>query len=316
MLRAREVGMLGGDRINRMLDAYGFDDAAKLLLDCGYPDMSEMSTTQIDSVLEKHRFNVFNEIANYKYAWDILDLFRIRYDYHNVKVLVKSTGANVNAAYLLSSSGRIGTKELNEAFITGQRSDLPYPLAAAMGSAAGILSRTGNPQLSDIELDKAYFAELTSLAERLKDSFISGYVRLLIDSANLRMTIRTARIGRDKGFLLAALIPGGSIGVERIALSYEENVPIPFTDDTLVHAVRLGAEAMAGGAQTLFELACDNAVLHYVTTTTFISFGPAPVIAYLAKLEWEITVIRMILMGKYTGISSDVIRERLRDCYV
>jgi V/A-type H+-transporting ATPase subunit C len=84
----------------------------------------------------------------------------------------------------------------------------------------------------------------------------------------------------------------------------------------LEEAARLGAEAAKGGTQTLFELACDNAALKYFDGTYFISFGPEPVFAYLAKLEWEITAIRMILTGKLTGISTDVIRERLRECHV
>ena len=316
MLRAREVGMLGEEKIDRMLDAPGFDDAAKLLIDCGYPDMSGMSMSQIDGVLENYRSEVFNEISKYGYALDVLDLFRIKYDYHNVKVLVKSMGANIEAAYLLSGSGRISAKELSDAFMADELRDLPPPVASSIISATGILSRTGNPQLADIEVDKAYFSELLSLAYKHKRDFIIGYVRMLIDSANLRITVRSARTHRDKDFLLSTLIPGGSVNIDQIASSYDENTPMPFTADALEHAVRLGFDAMKGGAQTLFELACDNAVLHYVTNTTFIGFGPAPVIAYLAKLEWEITVVRMILTGKYTGIAPDVIRERLRDCHV
>ena len=316
MLRARETVMLREDKINRMLEAPGFDDAAKLLLDCGYPDMAGMNMVQIENVLQKRRTDSYYEISNYEYALDILNLFRIKYDYHNIKVLVKSMGANIDATYLLSDSGRIGAKELNEAFITGQRADLPRPVASAMSSAVGILSRTGNPQLADIKIDKSYFGELLSLAESLKNDFIIGYVRLQIDSANLRTTVRSVRTGRSKDFLAGALIRGGSVDIEQIASSYDDDAIAPFSDDALGSAVRLGAEAMEGGAQTMFELACDNAILHYVTNTVFISFGPAPVVAYLAKLEWEITVVRMILTGKLTGISPDTIRERLRDCHV
>ena len=316
LLRSREVGMLRSEKIERMLDAPGFDDAAKFLIDSGYPDMSGMSMSQIDGMLENHRFEIFQEISNYDYALDVLDLFRLKYDYHNVKVLVKSAGANIDAAYLLSASGRIDIKTLSDAFVSEQRGDLPPLVAGAMDSAVGILSRTGNPQLADIEIDKAYYKELTLLADKLKEEFITGYIRLLIDSANLRIAVRSARTGRTKDFLSSTLIPGGSVDPKQIASAFEDSSDLPFTGDALENAARLGSDAMKGGAQTLFELACDNAVLNFVTNTLFISFGPAPVIAYLAKLEWEITVVRMILTGKYTGIAPDVIRERLRECHV
>ena len=315
-LRAREVGMLGEEKINRMLEASGFDDAAKLLIDCGYPDMSEMSMSDIDSILETRRGDVFREIANYDYALDVLDLFRLKFDYHNVKVLVKSRGAKTEASHLLSDCGRVGTKKLSEAFASGELGDLPTPIAATMEEASGILARTSNPQLSDIEIDKTYYAELSALAEKLGEDFITAYVRLLIDSANLRITIRSSRTGRSSDFLMDTLIKGGSVGIDEIVSSYDEKAEPPFADGALLEAVKLGEEAMKGGAQTGFELACDNAVLSEVTDTQYISFGPAPVVAFLAKLEWEITTVRMILTGKINGISSDVIRERLRECHV
>ena len=316
LLRAREVRMLGQDKIDRMLDSPGFPDAAKMLLDCGYPDMSDMNMTDIDSILEKHRSDAFAELSGFGYALDVLNLFRIKYDYHNVKVLVKSMGVHVNADHLLSASGRVDIKVLSDAHVLNQLGDLPPYVAAAIESATGILSRTGNPQLSDIEIDKAYFSELSSISSSLKETFIKGYVRLLIDSANLRTIVRSARVGRGNDFLLSALIEGGSVSIEQLFSSFSESAASPLKDEYLEHAVSLSYDAMKGGDQTVFELACDNAILRYVTNTLFIGFGPAPIMAYLAKLEWEITVVRMILTGKYTGISSDVIRERLRECHV
>jgi V/A-type H+-transporting ATPase subunit C len=170
--------------------------------------------------------------------------------------------------------------------------------------------------LADIEIDKTYFGEMLAHAESLKDDFVTGYIRLLIDSANLRIAVRSVRTGRDADFLKLALIGGGDVGADAIEAAYGDSSTAPFSGGELDDAARLGAEALKGGTQTLFELACDNAALRYFNATIFIGFGPAPVLAYLAKLEWEITAARMILTGKLTGIAPDVIRERLRDCHV
>ena len=316
MIRAREVRMLGIDRINRMLEASGFDDAAKTLVDCGYPDMSTMGMSQIDAVLENCRNELFDEFAYYAYVLDILDLFRMKYDYHNAKVLVKSEGAQIEADYLLSDSGRIESQLLREAFLTNEYDGVAPAIAQAIENAVGVLSRTADPQLADIEIDKAYFSELITHGKKMKNKFISEYIRFLVDSANLRIFVRSARTGKNADFLIGTLIADGSLSIEQMASSYEEGTIPPYTDEAFALPVRLAAEAMGGGSQTAFELACDNAVLQYVTNTKFISFGPAPIITYFAKLEWELTVIRMILTGKYSGIPADVIRERLRECYV
>ena len=42
MLRAREPKLLSREKAERMLDAATFEDAAKLLTDCGYEDLSQM----------------------------------------------------------------------------------------------------------------------------------------------------------------------------------------------------------------------------------------------------------------------------------
>ena len=316
MLRYRETLMLSKEKIDRMLDAREYDDAAKVIIDCGFPDMSGMSAGEIEATLQKRRSDVFYELGNNENSRGLTDLFRMKYDYHNVKVLVKSAGTKENASSMLSSSGRLSAEEISEAYLTGERGDLPPPIAAAIESASGILSRTGNPQLSDIEIDKTYFEELLTLAESLDDGFITDYIKLLIDSANIRIVVRSMRTGRDADFLHTALIPGGSVGITEIDAAFEADPLLPFAGGSLHEAVQLGSEAIKGGTQTMFELACDNTALKYFDGTIFISFGPAPVFAYLAKLEWEITAVRMILTGKLTGISPDVIRERLRDCHV
>ncbi|MCL2125521.1 MAG: V-type ATPase subunit [Oscillospiraceae bacterium] len=316
LLRTRETSMLKSDKIDRMLDAQGADDAAKLLIDCGYPDMSGMNADMVEVVLQKRRADIYYELSAYEYARALLDLFRAKYDYHNAKTLVKAAGAGIDATRLLSASGRIDAAAMNEAFAADRVGDLPPPVAEAISGAAGILSRTGSPQLADIEIDKAYYAELASLVKTMKNDFIAGYISLLIDSANLRIAVRSSRTGRDGAFLQSALIPGGNVGIEQIVAAYNDGALDAFAGDRLAQAVGLGMEIMRGGSQTQFERACDDAVLLYVTDTAFISFGPAPVVAYLAKLEWEITVVRMILTGKMTGISKDVIRERLRECHV
>ena len=63
MLRARENKMLTRDKAERILDAGSFEEAAKLLSDCGYEDMSQMSAKDIEGALARRRDAVFTELA-------------------------------------------------------------------------------------------------------------------------------------------------------------------------------------------------------------------------------------------------------------
>ena len=170
---------------------------------------------------------------------------------------------------------------------------------------------SGNPQLADFILDRAYFSELTRLAQEIGDGFISGYVRMLIDSANVRIAVRAQSIEGSAGQLASALIPGGTVDPDEVRRSMESR-------DALVqlYANTMFAEAVQKEGMTAFELAADNAVNAFLADSELVSFGPAAIAGYLAAVENEITAIRIILTGRLMGIDPKLLRERLRESYV
>ena len=316
MLRAREAGMLSRERMDRMLAAPSFQEAAKLLCDCGYEDMSACSASGVDEALTRRRAAVFAELAGMSPHSEVVDIFRVKYDYHNLKTLVKAKAMGVDGGHILSDCGRVPAEKLAEA-VSGEEGlgSLPEDMAAAYEAAESIINRTANPQLADFELDRRYFAELGALAAESGSAFLAGYVRVLIDSANLRAAVRTVRMGKDRAFMLSAMVPGGSLDCEILAKAAEsaDSLAAAFNATPLEKAAQLGAQALRGGAMTAFELECDNAVSAYLAGAKMIPFGVEPVAEYLALIECEITAARMILTGRLAGIEADVIRERLRD---
>ena len=316
LLRARELRMLSRDKAERMLDAPGFEDAAKMLTESGYEDMSQMTVKQIETALSERRAAVFHELETLVPDTAALDLFRLKYDYHNAKVLIKSEAMHRNDASLLSNSGRIAPDVMQKRFQEDRLRDLPGELGSASEEGRVLLSRSANPQLSDFLLDKAYFHEMNALAEALDSDFARGYVALLADSTNLRSAVRILRMGKDIGYLREALVSGGSVSEERLIQGISgEGLASVFAGTALSKAAQLGADAVSGGTLTAFELACDNAVAGYLADAKLCSFGEESVIAYLAGTENELTAVRMILTGRLSGVPSDTIRERLRDLY-
>jgi Mg2+/Co2+ transporter CorB len=79
MLRAREPRLLSGDRAGRMLDAASFEEAAKLLTDCGYPDLSQAGAAQIEEALTLRRSQTLDELEKLCPERAIVDFFRMKY---------------------------------------------------------------------------------------------------------------------------------------------------------------------------------------------------------------------------------------------
>ena len=205
---------------------------------------------------------------------------------------------------------------LIQAYAEDSWRDVPPTLAGAIRDARTTLARTGNPQLADMGLDKAYFAEMLALTGALSTDFYAGYVRLTIDIANLRSAVRCIRGHMDEGLLRTAVIEGGNVSPERVCRAYAEGVTEVFHDRTLARCAELGQQAVDGAPLAAFERACDNVLTEYLTGAKQVPFGPEVAVAYLASLEAEITAARMVLLGKRGGLEPEALRERLRESYV
>jgi len=314
-IRSMERSLLTPSRMERMLQAPGAEECVQVLTELGYPPFDAAGESGLNGALAQYRTEMFHDLSRYMPDPSVLDVFRLKYDYHNLKTIVKSRGADVQS--LLVDAGRIGTDDMLVKYRQSGKWDfLPSPMKGAAAEADRILAETGDPQRSDFALDKAYFAEMLSLARASGSDFLVSYVRTLIDAANLRSAVRTERMHRPGTFLQQVLFDGGSVSVNRILGEINGGVAALYRPTPLREAAVLGEEAVAGGSLTVFEKACDNALLSKIGEARAIPFGVEVVVGYIAARENEFAAIRTILSGRAAGLDADTIRERLRDCYV
>lgn len=318
LLRARQANMLTGEMLEQMLDSGSFQEAARTLAEAGWPDMSAMEGKEIDKVLAERRNGIFADVGGMCPQSEVVDFFRIRYDYHNAKALIKGEGAGVKAGSLISDAGRVPGDKLEKAFLEDDYRSVSTFLGSAMREAKAVLARTDNPQMADFIIDKAYFAEMKVLADGLGNAFAGDYVKLNIDIANLRTAVRCVRMQKNSEFLESVLISGGTVSPQRLvqAVFSGEGLQGVFVSSVFQNAVSLGNEAMKGGRLTSFELECDNVINRFVTGAKMKGFGPEAVIGYMAAEENNITAVRMILSGLLAGIEPERLKERLRETYV
>lgn len=317
-IRALERSLLTRERMERMLDAPTPADAAKVLVECGYPEAEEVTVDSVNQMLSQARQRTFDDLYLFAPDRNIIDVFRVKYDYHNAKVLLKSEARGVDAGALLVDTGRVSPQELREHVRASDFRGLPGHLAGAIAQARDTLGSTGDPQLSDFVLDRAYFEDMFDLARASGSAFLEGYVRINIDVANLKSLVRTLRMGKDVDFLRGVLFSGGNVDVPRIIAAVNAGTPIPelYTASALREAAELGNSAIAGASLTPFEKLCDDAVMAYIGDARYVAFGEAPLVAYLAARESEFTAVRIIMTGRLADLPADVIRERLREPYV
>lgn len=317
-VRALEASLLTHERMTRMLEAPSAEDAAKILSECGYPEMVPLNAKTIQETLAAEHRKVFADLAAFVPDPALIDVFKVRYDYHNVKVLLKAEATQSESASLLMDLGRVPVRELTEKLNASDLRGIPATLQGAIMQARETLGTTRDPQLADFVLDQAYYIDMFQIAKKGESSFLEGFVRISIDAANLRTAVRTLRMGKNAEFLRDILFPGGNVDTTRVltAASAGGSLADLFGLSPLKEAAEAGATALSGGRLTQFEKLCDNAVTTYLKSAKYVAFGEAPVIAYLAAKEAELTAIRIILTGRMSALPADIIQERLRDSYV
>lgn len=316
-LRARERNLLTAARMERMIDAPTPADAVKVLQEIGYGEFSPDSDRQLNAALAQEREKLFADL--YRFAPDraVVDVFKVKYDYHNVKALLKSQAMGLNGERLLLDAGRFPAGDLTRAVAEGRWDALPQELGKAAAEAYEVLSATGDPQLADFTLDRAYYREMLALAEASHSRLLTDYVRASIDAANLRSAVRTVRMKKGGDFLRKVLFEGGQVSTDAVvAAALGGSLEDPYRATALRHAAQLGAEAARGGSLTGFEKACDDAVTSVAAGAKGVPFGVEAVIGYLVAKEIEFTAVRIIMSGRMAGIGGDTIRERLREAYV
>ena len=282
-VRAMETTLLTAERMERLLEARSDEEVSKLLQDCGYPELDAARPEAMDAVLSQAREELLTDLGDGAPDPRYIDIFKLKYDYHNAKAILKAAAMGTSPDRMLMDMGRIGAAR--------------------------------DPQLSDIVLDRWMYRDMAQVAEDTGSQFLRGYVETQIDAANLRALIRTLRMGKNADFLAGVLFESGT--VEPAAILAAANHPAGGLNEIygptrFAQAAEAGEAALKGGSLTEFEKRCDDAVSDYLAGAQMIPFGEAPLLAYLAARETEYTNIRILLMGRAAGLSPEVIRSRLR----
>ncbi len=316
-LHSRERDLLTAARMERMIEAPTAEEAVKVLQEIGYGEFPSVTEQALSAALAQEQEKLFQDLYRFVPDKAVVDVFKVKYDYHNLKALLKARAMKLDGGRLLLDAGRVPAADMQRAVTEGDYGSLPEALRKAAEEAGEVLSTTGDPQLSDFVLDRAYYAEMLSAAKETGSEFLTRYVQATIDAANLRGAVRTLRMKKGADLLKKVLVPGGTIQPETVqAAALAGNLEELYRPTELRSAAELGTAAAQGGSLTAFEKACDDAVTSVAAKAKSVPFGVEAVISFLAAKEIEFTAVRIIMSSRMAGIGGDTIRERLREAYV
>ena len=314
-IKALERNLLTRERLRAFAVAKTDEEALKVLQDAGW---QIQSLTDAEGAIAARREETLTLL--YRYAPDrrVIDLFRLKYDYHNAKVCVKAAAQGLEAPELYSGAGTVPPRELETALRDKQPGSVPQELYDAAVAAEDLLARTRDPQQSDMLLDGAQARRMLALAQESGSKFLKTYVQIYIDGCNLRIAVRAARAGKDGTFARRAFIEGGTVAPDRLRQELTpELIHKLFGRGPLSDAADAAAEALGGSESlALLDKCCDDALMEHLKSTRLMPFNEAQVAAYLLAVENELTAVRMLLAGRKAQLPEERLLERLRESYV
>ena len=133
-VRVLEKKLLTKNKLDRMIDAETPEEVLKLLGDTEYSqNMSDIQNAQdYEVILKRETERVFNLVRELSNDTEIVDILSLKYDYHNLKVLLKGRLSGNDFSYLLMDAGTQKADKLKLRFDTKHYSEFPDEFSKAI----------------------------------------------------------------------------------------------------------------------------------------------------------------------------------------
>jgi len=190
-VRSVEKNMLTRERAEKMIDAKTIEDALRVLDDINYAyGIEAVAPNNYEELLTGEHKKTYDFITSVAPELKYFNMFLYPYDFHNLKVIMKAEYLGMDFSDTLVDTGTIDLKVLKYAVKEREFSALTENMEKALKEIIETFPKTNDPQLIDIILDKYCYDEVLSSAEETKSDFIINYVRMQIDTINLKTYVR------------------------------------------------------------------------------------------------------------------------------
>jgi len=329
-LRALESKLLNENELERMVLAKDARDAYKILNETDYSthtgDIDNVESFQdvINSGLQDTK-TLINKIAPQKWAFNIL---WYRYDFHNMKVLLKAkySGKSYDdISGILFTFGAVPVLALKKYIMDGENvsfglseSDELY-LKESIKLAEKDYLKSEDPQMIDIVLDKRFCKIINTLATKTRNEFLIKFTKKYIDLKNIELFMRLKIQNREEDLFEKGFADHGYIEKNRLMEAFKKDIGdfvdnMKFTDyGTIVREAVKGYEEEKSFVK-LDKLSYDH-LTDYMQQAKRVALGPEPVFAYFWAKKNNALIIRSIMVAKLNGIEPEKIRHIIRNLY-
>lgn len=311
------VGALGRTalhktQLERLLSTHSYEDATRTLSDIGF---AAADNTDFQAAVDQHVLKACELVRAITPDPLVTDCFLLRYDVHNLKVLLKSRYLAQKPQFL-SACGTIKTEKLRHCVADHTYALLPKAIKEAMLLLEKQIAVSFDPMLIDAELDKAMYRQIfENLALSKEGAAVKGYFQAKVDLQNAIMLLRLKAMGKDAAFFEGIALPGGNVNPKAFAIDFAESERFARPLRRYSVAVYQAAtEAAVDGAKLPYlEKIADDYLYGLLGSHRYDSASLEVLIAFLLQKQREATDVRLIMAAKLNGFAPEAVAERMRE---
>ena len=284
-----------------------------------------------EEILNKELVRVYEKISEVTPDKNISQYLTEKYNFHNLKLVVKeiiqeedyskiySPMANIDTAYIKRELIKLGDDELilDE---MGEKDERNTYLAYAK-EAIDAYRESENPAMIDISLDKSYYERLLDLAQKTGLDSLITYTKESIDLINIKTILRIRGQKLDLEYLRKCLIEGGNLAKDDLLemASMDISGILVRTSNLTINSYLVKClDRDKTDKENLLDLekAIDDHFMDFAKEAKSMTYGPEVLLGFLIAKEQEIKNLRIIFISKLNSLPKDFTRERLRETYV
>ncbi len=312
-IRALETQMLSRNTFLDMANAENFAQAAESLVASEYAlPHGSSNFEEIENTLRLRRSAVRELFADLMIDKPLVELFRARDDFANMRLAVRRMVTEKPLGSDYSSDGNVSPEVFEEVFEQENYELFPDYMQQAVEQAVLAYYQNKDIRQIDYAIDAAQAEYNLKRARRLKSVFLLALFKIQIDLTNIRTMLRLKFTESEQR---KVFLKGGYLEQERLKHGLDtdfETMGSLFFVTPYHRVAETGANYLASDKSFLTaEQQCEQHLTGFLKTTIQITAGPQPIIAFLLMKENEIRKVRLILTAKKNALNTKLILDRL-----
>lgn len=303
--------MLAQDKFVRLAECLTLVEALKVLSENGYGNgVTVANPNDYEQVLRAELDKAMGELKELCYDANAVSYLLCPYDYVNAKVLMKSKYLRTDGLEYCFEHASYSPDTMQSDFVNDSYGSYSKNMAQACDAIdAEYANGNRSPQVVDMILDKACFADMRMYAKKSSLALVRKMFDWQVNSTNLMLVYRLKKAGLAKDALATWFVEGGGIKQATIAKLWDdESIALDLPEEyRRFYALCKADNATLSKAETEQTTYINGLIRNNADFLTI-----QPILEYFYKKTEEIQKVRRVLVDVKNGVDKEKIKEKLK----